>query len=226
MLSDCNLIHAVTIPKGEKHKGRIPIKCLLLSSLRHICRTHSLQTGRAFLCGGSSIVSTQTLFVTTLNSCGLNQSSSPLSKWNRQHGRSRLLYATPVHSLIVWTLSFSCLVSVFQLFLVASRYRQILSSFSFSTLPFCPQTCDSSRPSHQGWIVGPNSERWTLLSECLLMRGKRTGDSILNVQPSFLWPLPLIWSQKAAPPEQSKKSASQKLVAFDDGPYQPAVLGF
>lgn len=44
------------------------------------------------VCEGSSIMSKPTLFVTILNSCGLNQSSLPFSKRNRQHRRSRLLY--------------------------------------------------------------------------------------------------------------------------------------
>lgn len=42
-------------------------------------------------------MSKATLFVTILNSCGLNQSSSPFSKCNRQHRRSRLLHTTHVY---------------------------------------------------------------------------------------------------------------------------------
>lgn len=84
---------------------------------------------------GSSIMSKPTLFVTILNSCGLNQSSSPFSKWNRQHRRSRLFYTTLYCS--------NALIFCFSLFLLppfllALQWCQILSSFALSTTLFSP----------------------------------------------------------------------------------------
>lgn len=130
------------------HKVRIPIKCFSVSSeLRcHVSCIVAIPRLRKqdvpFVCEGSSIMSKPTLFVTILNSCGLNQSSSPLSKWNRQHRRSRLLYTTLVYFPIVWTLSFSLLVSFgfcYSSLLYSNvKFEAHLLSLLFPSLPPSP----------------------------------------------------------------------------------------
>lgn len=93
-----------------------------------------------FVSKGSSIMSKPTLFVTILNSCGLNQSSSPSSKWNRQHRRSRLLYTTPVYFPIVWTLSFLVsFCSHYSSLLYSMSHFKVIRSYNFITLPPSPR---------------------------------------------------------------------------------------
>lgn len=92
-----------------------------------------------FVRKGSSIMSKPTLFVAILNSCGLNQSSSPFSKWNRQHRRSRLFYTTSVCFPIVWTLSLLVsFCSHYSSFLYSMSRFKVIRSHCYITPPPSP----------------------------------------------------------------------------------------
>lgn len=126
------------------HEVKIPIRYLSVSSaLRHhvscIVAIPSPSVSENRMCPsffwGSSIMSKPTLFVTILNSCGLNQSSSPFSKWNRQRTRSRLFYST-LYCLNALIFSFS--LFLLPLFLLALQWCQILGSFALNTTLFSP----------------------------------------------------------------------------------------
>lgn len=127
---------------------RSQIRCPSGSSVLHshvscivaIPRHQSLKTGCA-------LRSKATLFVAILNSCGLNQSFLPLSKWNRQHRRSRLLHPTRPFSsffqcsrfpLGPFLLSALCFTIMSNLKFICSRHNTLFSLSAQTSANTCP----------------------------------------------------------------------------------------